>query len=55
MERYDSFKGPFLFSSLVTAFDTEFFISGLAPLADQLVVLYFVKNSDHMVVILFLH
>lgn len=34
----------------VTAFETEFFISGLAPLADQLVVLYFVKNSDHMVV-----
>lgn len=34
----------------VTAFETEFFISGLAPLADQLVVLYFVKSSDHMVV-----
>lgn len=38
-----------LFASTVTAFETEFFISGLAPLADQLVVLYFVKNSDHMV------
>lgn len=34
----------------VSAFETEFFISGLAPLADQLVTLYFVKeNSDHMV------
>lgn len=38
-----------LFAFSVTAFETEFFISGLAPLADQLVVLYFVKNSDHMV------
>lgn len=35
----------------VHAFDTEFFICGLAPLVDQLVTLYFVKeNSDHMVV-----
>lgn len=38
------------FSLAVSAFETEFFISGLAPLADQLVTLYFVKeNSDHMV------
>ena len=38
------------FSLVVSAFETEFFISGLAPLADQLVTLYFVKeNSDHMV------
>uniref|UniRef100_A0A672T736 Vacuolar protein sorting-associated protein 41 homolog n=1 Tax=Sinocyclocheilus grahami TaxID=75366 RepID=A0A672T736_SINGR len=29
--------------------ETEFFISGLAPLADQLVTLYYVKeNSEHM-------
>lgn len=34
----------------VHAFDTEFFICGLAPLVDQLVTLYFVKeSSDHMV------
>ncbi|KAI2649119.1 hypothetical protein H4Q32_020331 [Labeo rohita] len=33
----------------VSAFETEFFISGLAPLADQLVTLYYVKeNSEHM-------
>ena len=38
------------FSLAVSAFETEFFISGLAPLADQLVNLYFVKeNSDHVV------
>lgn len=51
----NSFKGTLLFALLVTAFETEFFISGLAPLADQLVVLYFVKNSDHMVAIIFFH
>lgn len=40
----------------VSAFETEFFISGLAPLADQLVTLFFVKeNSDHMVKILILY
>lgn len=40
----------------MSAFETEFFISGLAPLADQLVTLYFVKeNTDHMVVMLLLH
>ena len=39
-----------VFSLAVSAFETEFFISGLAPLADQLVTLYFVKeSSDHMV------
>lgn len=31
----------------VSAFETEFFISGLAPLADQLVTLFYVK--DHAV------
>lgn len=36
----------------MSAFETEFFISGLAPLADQLVTLFFVK--DHMVIILLL-
>lgn len=40
---------------LVSAFETEFFICGLAPLADQLVTLFFVKeNSDQMVTIFFL-
>lgn len=39
---------------LVSAFETEFFICGLAPLADQLVSLFFVKeNSDQMVTIFF--
>lgn len=39
-------------SETVSAFETEFFISGLAPLADQLVTLFFVKeNSDHMVMV----
>lgn len=51
----NSVKGTLLIAFLVTAFETEFFISGLAPLADQLVVLYFVKNSDHMVTVIFLH
>lgn len=50
----NSVEGTLHIAFLVTAFETEFFISGLAPLADQLVVLYFVKNSDHMVTI-FLH
>lgn len=37
-------------SQTVSAFETEFFISGLAPLADQLVTLFFVKeNPEHMV------
>uniref|UniRef100_A0A8C8LV20 Vps41 beta-propeller domain-containing protein n=1 Tax=Oncorhynchus tshawytscha TaxID=74940 RepID=A0A8C8LV20_ONCTS len=40
---------PSRYVEIVSAFETEFFISGLAPLADQLVTLYFVKeNSDHM-------
>ncbi|XP_041737125.1 vacuolar protein sorting-associated protein 41 homolog [Coregonus clupeaformis] len=40
---------PSRYVEIVSAFETEFFISGLAPLADQLVNLYFVKeNSDHM-------
>jgi len=36
----------------VSAFETEFFISGLAPLADQLVTLYYVKESSEDMVIL---
>uniref|UniRef100_A0A8C7L002 Vacuolar protein sorting-associated protein 41 homolog n=1 Tax=Oncorhynchus kisutch TaxID=8019 RepID=A0A8C7L002_ONCKI len=41
---------PSRYVEIVSAFETEFFISGLAPLADQLVNLYFVKeNSDHVV------
>uniref|UniRef100_A0A3P8ZP99 Vacuolar protein sorting-associated protein 41 homolog n=1 Tax=Esox lucius TaxID=8010 RepID=A0A3P8ZP99_ESOLU len=40
---------PSRYVEIVSAFETEFFISGLAPLADQLVTLYFVKEtSDHM-------
>ncbi|KAI4885937.1 hypothetical protein NFI96_011058 [Prochilodus magdalenae] len=40
---------PSRYVEIVAAFETEFFISGLAPLADQLVTLYFVKeNSEHM-------
>uniref|UniRef100_A0A8C8GF91 Vacuolar protein sorting-associated protein 41 homolog n=1 Tax=Oncorhynchus tshawytscha TaxID=74940 RepID=A0A8C8GF91_ONCTS len=40
---------PSRYVEIVSAFETEFFISGLAPLADQLVNLYFVKeNSDHV-------
>uniref|UniRef100_A0A4W6CQ03 Vacuolar protein sorting-associated protein 41 homolog n=1 Tax=Lates calcarifer TaxID=8187 RepID=A0A4W6CQ03_LATCA len=40
---------PSRYVEIVSAFETEFFISGLAPLADQLVALYFVKeNPDHM-------
>uniref|UniRef100_A0A8B9L2V7 VPS41 subunit of HOPS complex n=1 Tax=Astyanax mexicanus TaxID=7994 RepID=A0A8B9L2V7_ASTMX len=40
---------PSRYVEIVSAFETEFFISGLAPLADQLVTLYYVKeNSDHM-------
>ncbi|KAG7231171.1 hypothetical protein INR49_012002 [Caranx melampygus] len=40
---------PSRYVEIVSAFETEFFISGLAPLADQLVTLFFVKeNSDHM-------
>uniref|UniRef100_A0A672GL90 Vacuolar protein sorting-associated protein 41 homolog n=1 Tax=Salarias fasciatus TaxID=181472 RepID=A0A672GL90_SALFA len=40
---------PSRYVEIVSAFDTEFFISGLAPLADQLVTLYFVKeNSEQM-------
>ncbi|KAF3836339.1 hypothetical protein F7725_028897 [Dissostichus mawsoni] len=40
---------PSRYVEIVSAFETEFFISGLAPLADQLVTLYFVKeNSDQM-------
>uniref|UniRef100_A0AAR2J862 Vacuolar protein sorting-associated protein 41 homolog n=1 Tax=Pygocentrus nattereri TaxID=42514 RepID=A0AAR2J862_PYGNA len=40
---------PSRYVEIVSAFETEFFISGLAPLADQLVTLYFVKeNSEHM-------
>uniref|UniRef100_A0A7N6AL36 Vacuolar protein sorting-associated protein 41 homolog n=1 Tax=Anabas testudineus TaxID=64144 RepID=A0A7N6AL36_ANATE len=37
---------PSRYVEIVSAFETEFFISGLAPLADQLVTLFFVK--DHM-------
>uniref|UniRef100_A0A7N8WMV8 Vacuolar protein sorting-associated protein 41 homolog n=1 Tax=Mastacembelus armatus TaxID=205130 RepID=A0A7N8WMV8_9TELE len=40
---------PSRYVEIVSAFETEFFICGLAPLADQLVTLFFVKeNSDHM-------
>lgn len=36
----------------MSAFETEFFISGLAPLADQLVTLYYVKeNTEDMVIL----
>ena len=34
----------------MSAFETEFFISGLAPLADQLVTLYFVKENAKQLV-----
>ncbi|KAG7267052.1 hypothetical protein CRUP_026295 [Coryphaenoides rupestris] len=41
---------PNRYVEIVSAFETEFFISGLAPLADQLVTLYFVKeNAKHLV------
>uniref|UniRef100_A0A668V8B8 Vacuolar protein sorting-associated protein 41 homolog n=1 Tax=Oreochromis aureus TaxID=47969 RepID=A0A668V8B8_OREAU len=40
---------PSRYVEIVSAFETEFFICGLAPLADQLVTLFFVKeNSDQM-------
>ncbi|KAJ3615411.1 hypothetical protein NHX12_016776, partial [Muraenolepis orangiensis] len=40
---------PSRYVEIVSAFETEFFISGLAPLADQLVTLYFVKeNPKHL-------
>uniref|UniRef100_A0A3Q2X831 VPS41 subunit of HOPS complex n=1 Tax=Hippocampus comes TaxID=109280 RepID=A0A3Q2X831_HIPCM len=40
---------PSRYVEIVSAFETEFFISGLAPLADQLVTLFFVKeNPEHM-------
>ncbi|KAG7524880.1 vacuolar protein sorting-associated protein 41-like [Solea senegalensis] len=40
---------PSRYVEIVSAFEMEFFISGLAPLADQLVTLFFVKeNSDNM-------
>ncbi|KAG9341613.1 hypothetical protein JZ751_019130 [Albula glossodonta] len=40
---------PSRYVEITSAFDTEFYISGLAPLADQLVTLYYVKeNSDQM-------
>ncbi|MBN3324662.1 VPS41 protein, partial [Atractosteus spatula] len=35
---------PSRYVEIVSAFETEFYISGLAPLADQLVVLYYVKE-----------
>ncbi|PIO38437.1 hypothetical protein AB205_0087640 [Aquarana catesbeiana] len=34
------------FFSLVSQFDTEFFISGIAPLCDQFVMLFFVKETS---------
>uniref|UniRef100_A0A8C6V2V5 VPS41 subunit of HOPS complex n=1 Tax=Neogobius melanostomus TaxID=47308 RepID=A0A8C6V2V5_9GOBI len=37
---------PSRYVEIVSAFETEFFICGLAPLADQLVTLYFVKEND---------
>uniref|UniRef100_A0A1A7ZVV9 Vacuolar protein sorting-associated protein 41 homolog n=1 Tax=Nothobranchius furzeri TaxID=105023 RepID=A0A1A7ZVV9_NOTFU len=40
---------PSRYVEIVSAFETEFFICGLAPLVDQLVTLFFVKeNSDQM-------
>ena len=39
-----------VFPKTVSAFETEFFISGLAPLADQLVTLYFVKENAKQLV-----
>uniref|UniRef100_A0A8C6V0T5 VPS41 subunit of HOPS complex n=1 Tax=Neogobius melanostomus TaxID=47308 RepID=A0A8C6V0T5_9GOBI len=40
---------PSRYVEIVSAFETEFFICGLAPLADQLVTLYFVKeNAENM-------
>ncbi|XP_041103206.1 vacuolar protein sorting-associated protein 41 homolog isoform X1 [Polyodon spathula] len=40
---------PSRYVEIVSAFDTEFYISGLGPLGDQLVVLYYVKEiSDEM-------
>ncbi|KAG2458062.1 AMPH protein, partial [Polypterus senegalus] len=39
---------PSRYVEIVSAFDTEFFISGLAPLGDQIVILYYVKEaSEH--------
>lgn len=38
----------------VSQFETEFYISGLAPLCDQLVVLSFVKEVSEKTVIFFL-
>uniref|UniRef100_A0A671KU69 Vacuolar protein sorting-associated protein 41 homolog n=1 Tax=Sinocyclocheilus anshuiensis TaxID=1608454 RepID=A0A671KU69_9TELE len=40
---------PSRYVEIVSAFETEFFISGLAPLADQLVTLYYVKESSEHV------
>uniref|UniRef100_A0A8C9T983 Vacuolar protein sorting-associated protein 41 homolog n=1 Tax=Scleropages formosus TaxID=113540 RepID=A0A8C9T983_SCLFO len=37
---------PSRYVEIVSAFDTEFYICGLAPLADQLVVLYYVKENE---------
>lgn len=36
---------PSRYVEIVSAFETEFFISGLAPLADQLVTLFYVKEN----------
>lgn len=37
----------------VSQFETEFYISGLAPLCDQLVVLSYVKEVSEKTVIIF--
>lgn len=37
----------------VSQFETEFYISGLAPLCDQLVVLSYVKEISEKTVIIF--
>lgn len=42
-----------LFFFAVSQFETEFYISGLAPLCDQLVVLSYVKELSDKTVIIF--
>lgn len=44
---------PFCLLFAVSQFETEFYISGLAPLCDQLVVLSYVKEVSEKTVIIF--
>uniref|UniRef100_H3AZP1 Vacuolar protein sorting-associated protein 41 homolog n=2 Tax=Latimeria chalumnae TaxID=7897 RepID=H3AZP1_LATCH len=37
---------PSRYVEIVSAFDTEFYVSGVAPLGDQLVILYYVKETS---------